>query len=104
MQSESVEDKECPVKMEGASFRWSEQDPDCTLKDISFKVKQGSLVAIVGAVGSGKSSLFSAILGDMNKTKGKLMVSDSIAYISQIAWIQNATGKTTVRFFTWSRS
>ncbi|KAI3476946.1 hypothetical protein L1887_61443 [Cichorium endivia] len=98
LQSESDEDKEHPIKMENASFRWSEQDADCTLKDISFKVKRGSLVAIVGAVGSGKSSLFSAILGDMNKTSGKLVVSDSIAYVSQIAWIQNATVKANILF------
>ena len=91
MQNEHGEDKEYPIKMEDADFRWNEQN--CTLKEISLKVKRNSLVAIVGAVGSGKSSLFSAILGDMSKTKGKLAVSDSIAYVSQTAWIQNATGK-----------
>lgn len=91
-QSEGAEDKEHPIRMEGACFRWSEQEPNGTLKDLSFKVKKNSLVAVVGKVGSGKSSLLSAILNDMTKTKGKLVVSDSIAYVSQVAWIQNATG------------
>lgn len=57
--------------MEKCSFFW---DKDCgiILKDINLKVKQGSLVAVVGAVGSGKSSLLSAFLGEMDKISGKL--------------------------------
>jgi len=35
------------------------------LKDINMDVKQGQLVCIVGRVGSGKSSLLSALLGEM---------------------------------------
>jgi ATP-binding cassette subfamily C (CFTR/MRP) protein 1 len=34
-------------------------------------VKKGSLTAIVGTVGSGKSSLVSALLGEMEKSSGK---------------------------------
>jgi len=42
------------------------------LKGINLRVKDGQLVAIVGVVGSGKSSLLSAILGEMIKTNGKV--------------------------------
>ena len=91
-------DKNYPVKMDNAYFTWDEDENDCTLKDISFKVKRKSLTAIVGAVGSGKSSLFSALLGDMKRTNGKLVVSDTIAYIPQIAWVRNATVQDNIVF------
>jgi ATP-binding cassette subfamily C (CFTR/MRP) protein 1 len=67
VQEERTESGE-PVQIENASFGW-EPDNTC-LKNINMKVKQGSLVAVVGVVGSGKSSLLSAILGEMIKVSG----------------------------------
>ena len=93
------------ITIENATFTWeSEVDTDKdsielpltnTLIDINLHVKKGSLVAIVGSVGSGKSSLISAILGDLDKICGRVNVngSSSIAYCPQQAWIQNATLK-----------
>lgn len=48
-----------------------------------MNVRRGSLVAIVGTVGSGKSSLMSAILGEMEKEKGSVRIRGSLAYTSQ---------------------
>jgi ATP-binding cassette subfamily C (CFTR/MRP) protein 1 len=48
-------------------------------------------VAVVGAVGSGKSALLSALLGDSHKRAGQVMLSGSVALVTQQAWIQNAT-------------
>lgn len=44
-------DKNYPIKIDNAYFTWNETDENCTLKDISFKVKRKNLVAIVGTVG-----------------------------------------------------
>ena len=41
---------------------------------IDLEVKKGELVAVVGQVGTGKSSLISAILGEMQKLKGQVNV------------------------------
>lgn len=41
---------------------------------ITVKVPEGKLVAVVGSVGCGKSSFLSAILGDMEKVSGKVVV------------------------------
>lgn len=41
---------------------------------IDVKVKDGSLVAVVGQVGAGKSSLLSAFLGEMDKLQGSVTV------------------------------
>lgn len=53
---------------------------------------------MVGTVGSGKSSLISAFLGEMEKLSGKVNTYGSIAYVSQQAWIQNATLKDNILF------
>jgi ATP-binding cassette subfamily C (CFTR/MRP) protein 1 len=42
------------------------------LEDINISVKQGQLIAVVGRVASGKSSLISAIIGDMYKLRGSV--------------------------------
>ena len=42
------------------------------MKNIDLHVPPGSLIAIVGSVGSGKSSLLSALLGEMEKVEGRV--------------------------------
>lgn len=49
-------------------------------------------------VGSGKSSLLSAILGQMHKLRGVCKVNGNFAYASQEAWIFNATLKDNILF------
>uniref|UniRef100_A0A8C6AN30 Multidrug resistance-associated protein 1-like n=1 Tax=Monodon monoceros TaxID=40151 RepID=A0A8C6AN30_MONMO len=56
---------------------------------LNIKIPEGALVAVIGQVGSGKSSLLSAILGEMEKLKGVVQRKGSVAYVSQQAWIQN---------------
>lgn len=63
-----------------------------------MQLKVNTLTAIVGTVGAGKSSLVYAILGEMNKLNGKVNTSGKIAYVSQQAWIQNATLKDNILF------
>ena len=60
----------------------------CTLQDITLLIPQGSLVGIVGTVGSGKSSLLSAILGEMNRVSGNVLMSKeaTFAYCDQRPW------------------
>lgn len=51
-----------------------------TLTDVSFSIKKGQLVAIVGPVGSGKSSLLSGLLGELNLNSGSVRLAGSVAY------------------------
>merc|ERR1712142_303617 len=69
-----------------------------SLKNIDLKIPKGSLCAVVGTVGSGKSSLLSALLGEMERSSGHVEVSGRIAYVSQQPWIQNATLKDNILF------
>ena len=73
------------VHVENGNFKWGENDLTI-LKDINLCVHPGSLTAVVGAVGSGKSSLLSACLGDMVKDSGTVNVLGSTAYVPQQAW------------------
>uniref|UniRef100_A0A8D3CY00 ABC-type glutathione-S-conjugate transporter n=1 Tax=Scophthalmus maximus TaxID=52904 RepID=A0A8D3CY00_SCOMX len=65
---------------------------------VSLDIKPGRLVAVVGAVGSGKSSLMSALLGEMHRTKGFINIQGSLAFVPQQAWIQNATLRDNILF------
>ncbi|XP_011699218.1 PREDICTED: multidrug resistance-associated protein 1 isoform X6 [Wasmannia auropunctata] len=85
--------------IENGTFCWdSEEIERPILRNINLHVEQGQLVAIVGTVGSGKTSLLSALLGEMDKISGKVNTKGSIAYVSQQAWIQNATLQDNVLF------
>jgi len=68
------------------------------LHDIDFTVGRNELIAVIGTVGSGKSSLLAALAGDMRKTGGKVIMASSRAFCPQYAWIQNATLKDNILF------
>ncbi|NWS41791.1 MRP1 protein, partial [Probosciger aterrimus] len=81
----------------GASFCW-EKNGVPVLKNLSVSIPEGSLVAVVGEVGSGKSSFLSAVLGEMEKLEGTVQRRGSVAYASQQAWIQNGTLQENILF------
>ncbi|XP_076438711.1 multidrug resistance-associated protein 1-like [Babylonia areolata] len=83
-------DDENVISIKNADFTWDRRMSN-SLTDINLQVGQGKLVAVVGPVGCGKSSLISAILGEMEKVKGTVTLRGSVAYVPQQAWIQNAT-------------
>ncbi|KAF6719853.1 Multidrug resistance-associated protein 1 [Oryzias melastigma] len=85
------------ISIEDGVFSWSRSESP-TLKRLNVRVPEGSLVAVVGHVGSGKSSLLSALLGEMDKMEGSVAVKGSVAYVPQQAWIQNATLKNNIIF------
>lgn len=77
------------LQIERASFSWGGKET--VLKDINLRVPRGSIAAVVGPVGSGKSSLISSILGETDKFSGTVNTHGTMAYVAQQAWIQNAT-------------
>ncbi|KNE72733.1 hypothetical protein AMAG_17064 [Allomyces macrogynus ATCC 38327] len=69
-----------------------------TLSDINLQIRAGSLTAIVGEVGSSKWSLLAAMLGEIPKCAGTVRTRGRVAYVSQQAWIINATVRENVFF------
>ena len=86
------------IEIRKAYYTWEDDQDTPTIKDVSFDVKKGSLVAVVGAVGSGKSSLLSAMLGEMNHISGTITIEGKVAYVPQQPWIQNMTLKDNIIF------
>ncbi|XP_030653903.1 multidrug resistance-associated protein 1 [Nomascus leucogenys] len=76
------------ITVRNATFTWARGDPP-TLNGITFSIPEGALVAVVGQVGCGKSSLLSALLAEMDKVEGHVAIKGSVAYVPQQAWIQN---------------
>ncbi|CAG9797144.1 unnamed protein product [Chironomus riparius] len=84
------------MKIQDGNFSWGGMEK--TLKNINIAVNKGSLTAVVGPVGAGKSSLISAFLGEMEKLSGTANLDGRIAYVPQQAWIQNATLQDNILF------
>lgn len=93
----SLPDHENAITMKHSTFTWNECEPPL-LRNINLDIGHGKLIAIVGHVGAGKSSLLSAMLGDMQKLAGKVNVDGKVAYMSQQAWIQNTTLRKNITF------
>ncbi|XP_008836595.1 canalicular multispecific organic anion transporter 2 isoform X1 [Nannospalax galili] len=85
------------ITIHSGTFTWA-QDLPPTLHSIDIQILKGALVAVVGPVGCGKSSLVSALLGEMEKLEGTVSVKGSVAYVPQQAWIQNCTLQENVLF------
>ncbi|PPQ68225.1 hypothetical protein CVT26_005758 [Gymnopilus dilepis] len=75
-----------------------EEERVFNIRDVSLTIPRGQLVAIVGPVGSGKTSLLQGLIGEMRKTSGSIVFGGSVGYCSQSAWIQNATIRENICF------
>ncbi|NXC38211.1 MRP1 protein, partial [Penelope pileata] len=85
------------ITIRNGTFCWSKETSPC-LRRIDLTVPQGSLLAVVGQVGAGKSSLLSALLGELQKMDGCVTMKGTAAYVPQQAWIQNASVEDNILF------
>lgn len=85
------------VAVADGCYSWAE-GAQPTLVGVNLKIEPGQLVAIVGTTGCGKSSLMSALLGEMVMTNGAAKLIGSVAYAPQQAWIFNATVRENITF------
>lgn len=81
------------VRIENGVFSFSlSGDNQNHLTDVTLTAKRGSFVGIIGRVGSGKSALLQAILGEMDRRAGRIFLKDigdnGVAYVQQEPWLQ----------------
>ncbi|XP_026900272.1 ATP-binding cassette sub-family C member 12 isoform X3 [Acinonyx jubatus] len=72
--------------------------PTSVLHNISFVVRKGKILGICGNVGSGKSSLIAALLGQMQLQQGIVALNGTVAYVSQQAWIFHGNVRENILF------
>ncbi|CAD7678621.1 unnamed protein product [Nyctereutes procyonoides] len=72
--------------------------PKLVLHNISFVVRKGKVLGICGNVGSGKSSLIAALLGQMRLQQGIVAINGTVAYVSQQAWIFHGNVRENILF------
>merc|ERR1711871_636191 len=106
---EDVDESKPAIETTDAAFMWDKEDTASSDKGFRLElgnlcVEKGTLTVVAGKVGSGKSSLLSALLGEMhmqpssNDVKPTVVCRGSVAYCSQEPWIQNATLKDNILF------
>lgn len=81
------------LSFQGVSARWimpreeNQSHRPLTLDNLNANIPRGKLVGIVGAIGSGKSSILQAILGELPLEFGQIICNDTISYVSQEPWL-----------------
>lgn len=86
------------LRFENATFSWASDQVSPTLSELDWTVEPGELVAVLGRVGEGKSSILSAILGDMVRVQGQVYVHGETAYFSQGGWCMSASVRDNILF------
>lgn len=86
------------LRVQDATFTWDRKNARPCLEKIDLVARKGELLCVVGRVGSGKSSLLQAMLGDLWKIKGSVTVHGRTAYVSQQPWVMNATVRENIVF------
>jgi ATP-binding cassette subfamily C (CFTR/MRP) protein 1 len=86
------------ISVKDGTFSWDRYANRSALEDINFTAAKGELTCIVGRVGAGKSSFLQAILGDLWKVKGRVVIHGATAYVAQQPWVMNASVKDNILF------
>ncbi|KAJ6886546.1 ABC transporter C family member 2-like isoform X4 [Populus alba x Populus x berolinensis] len=87
------------VSIKNGYFSWDSKAERHTLSNINLDVPIGSLVAVVGSTGEGKTSLVSAMLAELPATSdASAVIRGTVAYVPQVSCIFNATVRDNILF------
>uniref|UniRef100_A0A674EG61 Cystic fibrosis transmembrane conductance regulator n=1 Tax=Salmo trutta TaxID=8032 RepID=A0A674EG61_SALTR len=92
------EKQEPSVEIQDLICYWDKSQDAPSLQNLSLTVKSEQLVAVIGPVGAGKSSLLSTILGELPHDKGVLKVKGQLTYASQQPWVFPGTIRSNILF------
>ncbi|KAJ2730506.1 ATP-binding cassette glutathione S-conjugate transporter ycf1 [Coemansia sp. BCRC 34962] len=84
------------IQIANGSFTWSATGQVLSIPKLL--VEQGQLIAVVGRVGAGKSSLLLALLGEMHQASGQFHMNHKHAYVSQVPWLMSTTIRDNILF------
>ncbi|ETS77081.1 hypothetical protein PFICI_10955 [Pestalotiopsis fici W106-1] len=90
-----------PITIENGSFGW---EPDkFSLRDINTRIPKSSLTMAIGPVGSGKSTLCKALLGEIPYSQGSVVLSNRfphVGFCDQTAFLSNGSIRDNIVGFT----
>ncbi|KAM7505799.1 hypothetical protein LguiB_004703 [Lonicera macranthoides] len=87
------------ISIKNGFFSWESKPEKPTLSNINLDIPNGSLVAIVGSTGEGKTSLISAMLGELPPVGNtSVVIKGTVAYVPQVSWIFNGTVRENILF------
>ncbi|KAI4502295.1 hypothetical protein M0802_002207 [Mischocyttarus mexicanus] len=86
------------ITMNNVVANWDSNQSDTILEGINLSIEKGKLYAVIGMVGSGKSSLLSSILGEMNIINGIVKCYGTVSYACQEAWVFGSTVRQNILF------
>ncbi|XP_073027940.1 ABC transporter C family member 2-like [Primulina eburnea] len=87
------------ISVKNGYFSWEKKAERATLSNINLDIPIGSLVAVVGGTGQGKTSLVSAMLGEIpSVADASVAIRGKAAYVPQVSWIFNATVRDNILF------
>ncbi|XP_065902912.1 ATP-binding cassette sub-family C member 4-like isoform X2 [Dysidea avara] len=87
------------IVVSNISASWTHDREKLVLNSISFTVdKSNRLLAVVGPVGSGKSSILQCLLRELKALDGSVDIEGSVSYASQDPWIFSGTLKENIIF------
>ena len=87
------------IVIERGTFRWSSENSVPILSSFNLSIQPGELIGVIGSVGCGKSSLLSALLGEMEADAGTVVhLEGKVALLSQKPWIRNQTVRDNILF------
>ncbi|KAL8033751.1 hypothetical protein ABFX02_13G178300 [Erythranthe guttata] len=94
-----LEPKLPSISIKDGYFSWDSKAARPTLSNINLDIPVGSLIAVVGGTGEGKTSLVSAMLGELPPLgDASVVIRGYVAYVPQISWIFNATVRENILF------
>uniref|UniRef100_A0A8K9VAV5 Multidrug resistance-associated protein 4 n=1 Tax=Oncorhynchus mykiss TaxID=8022 RepID=A0A8K9VAV5_ONCMY len=93
-----AEKKDCMVEIKDLICFWNKALDSPTLQNLSFTLRSEQLLAVIGPVGAGKSSLLSTILGELTPDKGVVKFKGELTYASQQPWIFPGTIRSNILF------
>lgn len=88
------------IKLVKAQASWIAKPIMDTLNNVTLEIKPGTLCAVVGSVGSGKSSLLQLLLKELPLKSGKMDIIGNVSYASQEPWLFVSSVRNNILFGT----
>ncbi|KAF5294187.1 hypothetical protein FQR65_LT10898 [Abscondita terminalis] len=86
------------IMLKSVKANWMVDSNDNTLSDININIERNHLIAVIGPVGSGKSSLLNVLLKELPISEGHMDIQGQVSYASQEPWLFSASVRQNILF------